>query len=116
METLVILISHISAKGAVHVQIEFIIICLADFIESQKLVVNFDGLTTDEEIGMWAWGDVKGFVLEKKVSFTKVYDDNDREDEDDFEWEEVDSCWGYFMETEDLINEVISEHDLQDAA
>lgn len=68
-----------------------------------------------KEIGMWVWGDVKGFILEKKVSFTKVYDD-DRENEDDFEWEEVDSCWGYFMETEDLINEVISEHNLKEAA
>lgn len=69
-----------------------------------------------EEIGMWAWGDVKGFVLEKKVSFTKVFDDNDREDEEDYEWEEVDSCWGYFMKTEELIKEVMSEHDLKDVA
>ena len=69
-----------------------------------------------EEIGMWAWGDVKGFVLEKKVSFTKVFDDNDREDEEDYEWEEVDPCWGYFMETEELIKEVMSEHDLKDVA
>lgn len=69
-----------------------------------------------KEIGMWAWGDVKGFVLEKKVSFTKVFDDNDREDEEDYEWEEVDSCWGYFMETEELIKEVMSEHDLKDVA
>lgn len=65
-----------------------------------------------EKIGMWAWGDVKGFVLEKKVSFTKVFDDNDREDEEDYEWEEVDSCWGYFMETEELIKAVMSEHDI----
>lgn len=69
-----------------------------------------------EKIGMWAWGDVKGFVLDKKVSFTKVFDDNEREDEEDYEWEEVDSCWGYFMETEDLIKEVMSEHDLKDVA
>lgn len=69
-----------------------------------------------KEIGMWAWGDVKGFVLEKKVSFTKVYDDEDREDEKDAEWEEVDSCWGYFMETEELIAEIISEHDLKETA
>lgn len=69
-----------------------------------------------KEIGMWAWGDVKGFILEKKIPFTKVYDDDDREDEADFEWEEVDSCWGYFMETEELINEVISEHSLKKTA
>lgn len=67
-------------------------------------------------IELWAWGDVKGFVLEKKVSFTKSYHDENREDEEDFEWEEVDSCWGYFMETEELIKEVMSEHDLKDVA
>lgn len=69
-----------------------------------------------KEIGMWAWGDVKGFVLEKKVPFTKVFDDKDREDEEDYEWEEVDSCWGYFMETEELIKEVMSEHDIKEVA
>lgn len=69
-----------------------------------------------KEIGMWAWGDVKGFVLEKKVPFTKVYDDDDREDAEDVEWEEIDSCWGYFMETEELIEEVMSEHDIKEVA
>lgn len=68
-----------------------------------------------KEIGMWMWGDVKGYVLEKKVPFTKVYDDDDREDEEDIEWEEVGSCWGFFMETEELINEVISEYSLKSA-
>lgn len=67
-------------------------------------------------IGMWAWGDGKGFVLEKKVHFTKVYDDDDREDEEDVEWEQVDSCWGYYMETEDLIKEVVSENDIKEIA
>lgn len=67
-------------------------------------------------IAMWAWGDVKGFVLEKKVPFTKVYADEEREDEEDIEWEEVDSCWGFYMETEELIAEVIAEHDLKEVA
>ena len=67
-------------------------------------------------IEMWAWGDVKGYVLEKKVPFTKVYDDEDREDEEDIEWEEVDSCWGFYMETEELMAEVIAEHDLKEVA
>lgn len=67
-----------------------------------------------KEIGMWAWGDVKGYVLEKKVSFTKVYNDDDRDDEQDVEWEEVDSCWGFFLETEELIDEVICEHGLKE--
>lgn len=69
-----------------------------------------------KDIEMWAWGDVKGFVLEKKVHFTKVYDEEEREDEEDVEWEEVDSCWGYFMETDELIKEVMSEHDIKEVA
>lgn len=66
-------------------------------------------------IGMWAWGDVKGFALEEKVPYTKKFQDETREDEECFDWEEVDSCWGYFMETEELIDEVISEHELKQA-
>lgn len=69
-----------------------------------------------KELGLWMWGDVKGYVLERKIPFTKVFDDNDREDEEDEEWEEVFSCWGFYMETEELIAEVIAEHDLKDAA
>ena len=52
-------------------------------------------------IGLWMWGDVKGYVLEKK----RPYDDD---------WEEIDSCWGeYYEDAEDLIEEVIKEHGLQ---
>lgn len=69
-----------------------------------------------EEIGMWAWGDVKGYVLEQKVPYTKHFQDSNRSDEEDFDWEEVGSCWGFFMETEDLIKEVISEYHLEEAA
>lgn len=69
-----------------------------------------------KDIEMWAWGDVKGFVLEKNVTFTKVFDDEDREDERDAEWEYVDSCWGCFMETEELIKKVISEYGLKETA
>lgn len=69
-----------------------------------------------ECVGMWMWGDVKGYVLEEKVLYTKHFQDPNREDEDDFDWEEVYSCWGFFMETEELINEVISEHGLKEVA
>ena len=69
-----------------------------------------------KEIGMWAWGDVKGYVLEKKVNFTKVYDNEEHEDEEDCEYEEVDSCWGFYMDTDELIEEVISEHRLKETA
>lgn len=60
------------------------------------------------------WGDVKGFVLEKKVHYKKVFTEIDRESEDDYDWEEVDSCWGYYYEDiDDLIEEIIQEHGLQ---
>ena len=64
-------------------------------------------------IGMWMWGDVKGFVLEEKVEFTKHFKDG-REPEEDFEYKEIDSCWGYFMETDELIKEVIAMHNLKE--
>lgn len=67
-----------------------------------------------ESIGMWMWGDVKGYVLEKKVAFTKKYEDESREDDECEEWEKVDSCWGFYMETDELIEEVMMEHDLQE--
>lgn len=73
-----------------------------------------EGLSDEiKMIEMWAWGDVKGFILKKKVRFTKKYEDENREDDNGYELEDVDSCWGYYMETEDLIEEVIKEHDLK---
>lgn len=42
-----------------------------------------------KSIGMWMWGDVKGYVLEKKVKFVKKYKDESREDEEGEEWEEA---------------------------
>lgn len=67
-----------------------------------------------KSIGMWMWGDVKGYVLEKKVAFTKRYKDESREDEDCEEWEEVDSCWGCYEETDELIKEVMIENGLEE--
>ena len=72
----------------------------------------FEGEVKD--IGIWMWGDVKGFVLEKKVHYKKVFTEIGREPEDDYEWEQIDSCWGYYYEdADDLIEEVIKEHGLQ---
>lgn len=65
-------------------------------------------------IGKWMWGDVYGYVLEKKVCFTKVYEDESMEDEDDYEWEEVFSCWGYYMKPDELIEEVMALHDIKE--
>lgn len=31
-----------------------------------------------------------------------------------FLWEEVDSCWGYYMETDELIEEIMKEHNLKE--
>ena len=77
---------------------------------------QIDKLIDDEvkSIGMWMWGDVKEYVLEKKVKFVKKYEDESREDEEGEEWEEVDSCWGYYMETDELIEEVMKEHNLKE--
>lgn len=71
----------------------------------------FDGEVKD--IGMWMWGDVKGFVLEKKVLYKKVFTEIDRESEDSYDWEEVDSCYGYYMDTDELIDEVLSENGIK---
>lgn len=65
-------------------------------------------------IGKWMWGDVLGFCLEKKVHFTKMYHGCDRPDEEDYEWEEVDSCWGFDMDSDELIAEVMAEHDIKE--
>lgn len=77
---------------------------------------QIDKLIDDEvkSIGMWMWGDVKGYVLEKKVKFVKKYKDESREDEEGEEWEEVDSCWDYYMETDELIEEIMKEHNLKE--
>ena len=65
-------------------------------------------------IGLWMWGDVKGYVLEKKVRYKKVFTEIDRESEDDCEWEQIDSVWGYYYEdADDLIEEIIKEHGLE---
>ena len=72
--------------------------CQGDYIEGiafctkeryTKMVSNntsdwetqIDKLIDDEvkSIGMWMWGDVKGYVLEKKVKFVKKYEDESRE-------------------------------------
>lgn len=72
------------------------------------------GLFEDEVkgIGMWMWGDVKWYILEKKRPYTKLYEDG--ETSESYEWEQVDSCSGeYYDDADDLIEEVIKEHGLQ---
>ena len=72
------------------------------------------GLFEDEvkNIGMWMWGDVKWYILEKKRPYAKLYEDG--ETSESYEWDQVDSCSGeYYDDADDLIEEVIKEHGLQ---
>ena len=66
-----------------------------------------------EDIGLWMWGDVKGYILEKKVPYKKVFTKIVRKPVDGYDWEEVDSCWGEFYDdADDLIEDVIKEYDI----
>lgn len=66
-----------------------------------------------KDIERWLWGDVLGFVLEKKVSYKKIFDDPSRKPVEGYDWEEEDSCWGYYMDdADDLIENVVKEYDL----
>lgn len=70
-----------------------------------------------KDIGMWMWGDVKRYTLEKKRPYTKLYEDG--KSSDSYEWEQIESCCGeYFEDADDLIEEVIKERGLlpKDAA
>jgi hypothetical protein len=65
-----------------------------------------------KNIGIWMWGDVKGYVLEKKRPYTKLYEDGGTSES--YDWEQIDSCCGeYFEDADDLIEEVIREHGIQ---
>lgn len=69
-----------------------------------------------DSLQRWARGDVYGFVLEKAVKWhthrTCLSEEREPEDYDETEWENVDSCWGYYEEPEDVAKEVESEHEL----
>lgn len=65
-------------------------------------------------IGLWMWGDVKGFVLEKKVHYKKVFTEIGREPEDDYDWEQIDSCWGeYYEDSDELIKDALEENGIK---
>ncbi len=67
-----------------------------------------------KELGMWMWGDVKYYTLEQKVPYKKVFTEIGREPEDCFGWEVIDSVCGYYMDADDLIDQVIAEHGITD--
>lgn len=67
-----------------------------------------------KNIGLWMWGDVKGYVLEKKVPYKKVYTEMGREPDDGYDWEEVDSCWGeYYEDADELIKDALDENGIK---
>lgn len=65
-------------------------------------------------IEKWMWGDVLGYTIEKKVHFTKHYDEG--KCVDNYEWEFVDGCYGNYMEPDEIFDMVISEHNLRETA
>ena len=75
----------------------------------ERAISNME--SESECIGKWMWGDVIGYTLESKVPYTKVYDDG-RDSEHCCEWDEEDSCWGFYCDSDELIKDVISEHNL----
>ena len=63
-----------------------------------------------ECVNRWMWGDVYGYTLEERRDFTKTYEDGTMEE--DCEWVETDSCWGYFCEPDEVIKENLPEDNL----
>lgn len=59
-------------------------------------ITDYEGAisTEVEELGRWMNGEVYGYVVERRKAFTKVFEDDDEPDEEDFEWDEVDALWG----------------------
>lgn len=77
----------------------------------ERALKAFDGEVKD--IGMWMWGDVIGYVLEKKIYYKKVYVDGVRDPDDGYDWEQVDSCWGFYIETDELIDMILAMHGIK---
>lgn len=67
------------------------------------------------ELEAWGDGDVYGFVVEEKVvsQIHKEYTNVERDDEDyeEEEWEETDSCWGFYGDIwkEEKLNWILEE-------
>ena len=65
-----------------------------------------------KNIGMWMWGDVKGYVLEKKRPYTKLYEDG--KSSDSYDWEQIDSWWGeYYEDSDELIKVALEENGIK---
>jgi len=72
---------------------------------SSKSFKDIEWLT--EEIEAWADNDVYGFIVEDciKSKIHKEYTNVDKDDEDyeEEEWEESDSCWGFYGDIDKMI-------------
>jgi hypothetical protein len=76
-----------------------------------------------EEIEAWADNDVYGYIVEDciKSKIHKEYTNVDKEDEDyeEEEWEESDSCWGFYGDIDKTIpfmleNAGLNKEDLEE--
>ena len=69
-----------------------------------------------DELKAWGNGDVYGFVVEDAVRIQgiKTYYNGEREDEPyiDTQWEESDSCWGYYGELDKVEGWIFEEYAL----
>ena len=69
-----------------------------------------------DELKAWYSNDVYGFVVEDAVRIQgiKTYYNGEREDEPyiDTQWEESDSCWGYYGELDKLEGWILEESEL----
>ena len=76
--------------------------CKEEYWQSKSLT-DIEWLIS--ELKAWGNGDVYGFVAEEKVlsKIHKEYTNVERDDEDyeEEEWEETDSCWGFYGELDD---------------
>lgn len=74
--------------------------------------------STVEELGQWINGETYGYIVEKKTYWSKEYADPDRADEEGWDWEEEDSCWGFIgMEwAEQAAMEELDRHAPKEAA
>jgi hypothetical protein len=77
-------------------QIEVLVVATPEAIETFGVVSPIDDAALQGQVdlyGAWAWGDCYGYVIEKGTRTS--YDPEDFDD-GEIEWEEIDSCWGYY--------------------
>lgn len=60
----------------------------------------------------WMDCDVLRYTVEKKVRYKKVYEDVQRAEEDTFDWEELESVGGCYMDSYELLSKVVDEYGL----